>query len=417
MSKICPSCQEIFDDNLSFCSHCGSRLIVKVTKKICPNCQEIFDANHSFCSHCGSRLIDNVNVIPNRPLTKEQVSALYDIIVTTSDPDRMTKLQEVAESGNIYAMNSVGLCFNYGHGVKKNLKEAVKWYQKAADAGNADAMLNLGCCFEKGEGVRKNLKEAMKLYEKAAEQGIARAMANLGNLYTVEGQKKNDYTEYKKAVKWFQKAIDAGDPYGMSGLGWCYEYGCGVKKSLSEAFRWYVKSLDNGREKDGWIKERLKACDPDELKICITNIYVDDFNQSVRHRVEPKGGLLYSAGDVVISYTMEVENVGNRTVKIVCNLKPAIDSYPSLSNDNKLLFDEDGTSYNDFDYVNGKIVSDCCFFNIFDFGLKKSGEFFYEGKLSAYDEENDLLSTFDFSFSLDYKHKMLGTDDYSYNVF
>jgi tetratricopeptide (TPR) repeat protein len=148
-------------------------------------------------------------VIPNRPLTKEQVSALYDIIVSTSDPDRMTKLQEVAESGNIYAMNSVGLCCKYGHGVKKNLKEAVKWYQKAADAGNADAMLNLGCCFEKGEGLKKNLKEAMKLYEKAAEQGIARAMANLGNLYTVEGQKKNDYTEYTGSVNIFLKEPDS----------------------------------------------------------------------------------------------------------------------------------------------------------------------------------------------------------------
>ncbi len=421
MSKICPSCQEIFDDSLSFCSHCGSRLIVKATKKICPNCQEIFDANHSFCSHCGSRLIDNVDVIPNRPLTKEQVSALYDIIVSTSDPDRMTKLQEVAESGNIYAMNSVGLCFNYGHGVKKNLKEAVKWYQKAADAGNADAMLNLGCCYEKGEGVKKNLKEAMKLYEKAAEQGIARAMTNIGNLCTVEGQKKKDYTEYKKAVKWFQKAIDAGDPYGMSGLGWCYEYGCGVKKTLSEAFRWYAKSLENGREKDEWITKRMKVCDPDELKACITNIYVEDYNSSYRHLVETKRGSLNFAGDVYISYTMEVENVGNRTVKIVCNLTPDdltpdINSYPSLSDNNKLLFDEDGTRYNDFGCFDGKTISGSCHFSIFDFGLKKSGKYYYDGKLSAYDEENDLLSTCEFSFFIDYKHKMFGTDDYSYDA-
>ena len=28
--------------------------------KICPNCQKIFDDNHGFCSSCGSRLIDNV---------------------------------------------------------------------------------------------------------------------------------------------------------------------------------------------------------------------------------------------------------------------------------------------------------------------------------------------------------------------
>ena len=238
MSKQCPNCQKIFEDNHSFCSFCGTRLINKAIKKICPNCQEIYDNSHSFCSHCGARLIDYADENPHKPLIEEEISKLYDKIASTSDPGKLKQLQEAADSGNEWAMNYIGLCYFNGNGVRKNFKEAVKWYQK--DAGNADAMLNLGCCFEKGEGLKKNLKEAMKLYEKAAEQGIAQAMTNLGNICSDEGLKKKDYTEYKKAVKWYQKAIDAGDPYGMSGLGWCYEHGYGVKKSLSEAFRWYV---------------------------------------------------------------------------------------------------------------------------------------------------------------------------------
>ena len=32
--------------------------------KICPNCQEVFDDSHGFCSNCGSRLVDNVDVNP-----------------------------------------------------------------------------------------------------------------------------------------------------------------------------------------------------------------------------------------------------------------------------------------------------------------------------------------------------------------
>lgn len=32
--------------------------------KICPNCQEVFDDSHGFCSNCGSRLVDNDNVNP-----------------------------------------------------------------------------------------------------------------------------------------------------------------------------------------------------------------------------------------------------------------------------------------------------------------------------------------------------------------
>ena len=32
--------------------------------KICPNCQEVFDDSHGFCSNCGSRLVDNVDMNP-----------------------------------------------------------------------------------------------------------------------------------------------------------------------------------------------------------------------------------------------------------------------------------------------------------------------------------------------------------------
>lgn len=32
--------------------------------KICPNCQEVFDDNHGFCSNCGSRLVDNIDLNP-----------------------------------------------------------------------------------------------------------------------------------------------------------------------------------------------------------------------------------------------------------------------------------------------------------------------------------------------------------------
>ena len=32
--------------------------------KICPNCQEVFDDSHAFCSNCGSRLIENVDMNP-----------------------------------------------------------------------------------------------------------------------------------------------------------------------------------------------------------------------------------------------------------------------------------------------------------------------------------------------------------------
>jgi hypothetical protein len=49
-----------------------------------------------------------------------------------------------AEKGHASAMCSLGSHYWYGWGVKKDEKEALKWFRKAADKGHASAMYNLG---------------------------------------------------------------------------------------------------------------------------------------------------------------------------------------------------------------------------------------------------------------------------------
>ena len=50
-----------------------------------------------------------------------------------------------------------------------NFVEAAKWFRKAADQGIALAQANLGLCYEKGEGVPRDIAEAMKWYRLASE--------------------------------------------------------------------------------------------------------------------------------------------------------------------------------------------------------------------------------------------------------
>lgn len=85
-----------------------------------------------------------------------------------------------------------------------NPKKAVKWYTKAAEQGLPRAQCNLGVCYENGNGVEKNLEEAVKLYTKAANQGYARAQYYLALSYDKgEGVAKND----SEAMKWYLKAV------------------------------------------------------------------------------------------------------------------------------------------------------------------------------------------------------------------
>ena len=50
-----------------------------------------------------------------------------------------------------------------------------------ANQGNAEAQCTLGVCYENGDGVRKDLKEAVRYYRLAADQNFAPANEALKN--------------------------------------------------------------------------------------------------------------------------------------------------------------------------------------------------------------------------------------------
>ena len=65
----------------------------------------------------------------------------------------------------------MGVCCEYGTGVAKDDREAVKWYRKAAEQNHASAQFNMGNCYAKGLGVAKDYVEAYKWSLLAAAQG------------------------------------------------------------------------------------------------------------------------------------------------------------------------------------------------------------------------------------------------------
>jgi len=55
-----------------------------------------------------------------------------------------------SEQGDPYAQFNLGVSYNHGSGIEKDLKEAVHWYQLAANQGDLDAQFNLALCYKKG---------------------------------------------------------------------------------------------------------------------------------------------------------------------------------------------------------------------------------------------------------------------------
>ena len=100
-----------------------------------------------------------------------------------SQASRIDQLQQRAASGDIAGQRSLGVAYDFGHGVQQNYVEAARWYQLAADHGDAIAQNNLGSLYENGLGVPKDYSKALALYQKSAAQGLAMAQNSFGRMY------------------------------------------------------------------------------------------------------------------------------------------------------------------------------------------------------------------------------------------
>ena len=92
-------------------------------------------------------------------------------------------------------------------------KEASLYFRLAAEAGDPTACNNLGILYERGEGVPKNLEAAADLYRRASDKGHPAARNNLGYvLLRMSAQVGLDCPEgrimIEKAASLFRKSID-----------------------------------------------------------------------------------------------------------------------------------------------------------------------------------------------------------------
>ncbi|KAJ3367430.1 hypothetical protein GGF31_007523 [Allomyces arbusculus] len=82
-----------------------------------------------------------------------------------------------------------------------DLDAAAAWYARAADLGDPAAMNHLGICYESGHGVPRDLRLAKAWYRRAATSGgHAHAAANWGYLLWAEGRSAEAYHAFQLGV-------------------------------------------------------------------------------------------------------------------------------------------------------------------------------------------------------------------------
>ena len=111
--------------------------------------------------------------------------------------------------------------------------KALNAFYSLAKEDNAKAQYNVGLIYANGLGVKRDVAEAQKWYEKAAKQGNAPAQYNLGQLYQSVGIQ--DPHAYEKAKYWYEKAVEGGLKEAYTNLGVFYFQGLGVEKDHQKA--------------------------------------------------------------------------------------------------------------------------------------------------------------------------------------
>lgn len=159
-----------------------------------------------------------------------------------------------AISGNAADEFAIATCYEGGNGGvpggKVDKAKAAEWYLKAARKGHAMAQNNLGLLYEKGEGVPRDIDQALIWLERSAIQGNKYGQFNAGRAMfdfldslggIDEGEITNHADSLNGAVKYLRRARDNGMPEAQDYINRCRKYGeslqwfanrCGVKIHL-----------------------------------------------------------------------------------------------------------------------------------------------------------------------------------------
>ncbi len=114
-------------------------------------------------------------------------------------PAALREWEPLAVRGDRTAQFNLGLMYEKGRGVTRDMTRAILWYRRSASQGYADALNNLGRIYFTGDGVKEDYKEAVTLFHAAAEQGVAWSHFFLGMIFAGggEGIEPNPVEAYK----------------------------------------------------------------------------------------------------------------------------------------------------------------------------------------------------------------------------
>jgi TPR repeat protein len=189
-----------------------------------------------------------------------------------------------AMRGEVDAMTTLAQLYGSGHGVEQDESQALRWLLEAATAGDTGSQMLLAQKYESGDGVAQDAAKAREWLKKAARTNVAarynlaqelafgedvaqnprkglrmlHRMARKDKFYVVYGALARAYRngigtrrDPAEALRWWRKAVEAGDTYARCDLAKALHAGEGTARDDVAAYRMFVSAAAaSGCEQD-----------------------------------------------------------------------------------------------------------------------------------------------------------------------
>lgn len=184
------------------------------------------------------------------------------------------------------------------------LKQAIYYLKLSAERGYIYALNTLGNCYEKGIGVEQSLLKAIRYYKQIDRDDTLPTTNKkltweiLGDCYkTLEKQFQQQRDEYftkmHHCLEKLRVKDDVSAAMALAGLGMTYEEGNGVKKSFKHAIRLYQTAIDAGYVYAHYLLVRLLIRKRMELNPKLVRSIPEHFKFLIQNESNQKRKALY----------------------------------------------------------------------------------------------------------------------------
>lgn len=187
--------------------------------------------------------------IKDTKISLGDVKEFIDVELHESMWSSLRALNNLANKDNPFACLQMAFYEFYGliTGKPRYIK-SYEYFKIAADKKHPAALWAIGFMYYKGY-IEQDYKKAFKFFHKAMKLGSAAALNSIGLIY-LNGNVPHIKQNKDKAIKYFELAIEKGNIFACNNLGLIYE----KKENYEKAFDLYLKASNKN---ESWASNKL----------------------------------------------------------------------------------------------------------------------------------------------------------------